>query len=1072
MNDAEERDARLIQKTRASQHLNRKLHAFSIITGLMLSCLLAGATGEAASAPPAVQYSRDVRPILSEKCFHCHGPDAAARKADLRLDQSVDATADRGGYRVIVPGEPSRSLLLDRISSAHEDERMPPPDSSDRLTDAEIDVLRRWIQSGARYQRHWSFIPPQRPELPETENQFWSRNAIDHFVLKTLERHQLKPTRRAGAAILVRRLSLDLTGLPPSVEEVNTFEQAFADNPTVAISKLVDRLLKSPRYGEHMAVNWLDAARYADTNGYFTDDDRTMWPWRDWVINAFNTNMPFDQFTIEQLAGDLIPGATLNQKVATGFNRNHMVNNETGIIEEEFRVEYVADRTDTTATVWMGLTLGCARCHDHKYDPVSQSDYYRFFAFFNNVPERGLSGSGGNSTPFLPVPDRDLQQQLERARNDLATSERDFARIQKELDLAQAAWEKTAITDPAPTPETGLVAHYPLDLKPEDALTTGSVMFVDGVLDQAVKTVGDGCISFSDSPDFDRDEPFSIGAWVHPQSAGCIISRMDDINDMRGFDITLRKSKVVVNLVHRWNRNAIQVATTSSLPSGQWQHVLMTWDGSSQAAGVTVYVDGQPQPVEILQDTLTATIRNTQPLRLGRRQTSASLTGLIDDVRIYDRQLNDEEVRTLAGSQLIQGILAKPAEERSDSFKRKLRDWFVSNQTSERTIELASNLEQLRRKVRDLAKQQPTAMVMQETESPRSTFVLMRGEYDQPGQKVTAGLPEFSRTRTDTETAERSSLTRLDLAQWLVSPTHPLTARVTVNRIWEQLFGTGLVRTTDDFGTQGDWPSHPELLDWLAIELVESGWNLQHILKLIVTSATYQQSSDASPEAFALDPENRLLARGPRFRMKAEMLRDNALAISDLLVEKIGGPPVKPYQPDGLWKEVTYDGEGQYVPDTGESLYRRSLYTFWKRQAPPPALLTFDAPTRETCTVQRTHTNTPLQALVLMNDPTFIEASRHLAERMMRLTHIDDAGRLNTAFRAATARRPTEEELQILLELFHAQKVAYERNPKAARDLLTVGESPRDQSLAADEAAAWTTVVSTILSLDETITRR
>lgn len=1053
----------------ANPGVQRIRFAVIVIAGIGL---VSHMTGPAHSAPPDVQYNRDVRPILSDRCFHCHGPDAATREAELRLDQHESVTAERSGYRVIHAGRPDMSELIRRVTSSDDSERMPPPDSGDALTDDEIDVLRRWIQKGAAYQKHWSFIPPHRPALPNVVNQAWPRNGIDRFVLAGLERAGREPSAEAKQEMLIRRVTLDLTGLPPTLHEIDTFKRESMQDSDAAYSKLVDRLLKSPRYGEHMAVKWLDAARYADTNGYFTDNDRTMWPWRDWVINAFNRNMPFDQFTIEQLAGDLLPDATIDQKIATGFNRNHMVNNETGIIEEEFRVEYVVDRVDTTSTVWMGLTLGCARCHDHKYDPISQKDFYRFFSFFNNVPERGLSGSSGNSVPVLKVPAADLQARLDQVRRELTAAEQEYAAVQKELAAQQSAWEQTAVAQLPPVPSEGLIAHYTLDGRIDPEQTTGSVSRAEGLLDRAAKFTGGGCLSFDAPIDCDRDDAFSFGGWVQPASAGCVLSKMDDAGDMRGFDITLRKGKAIVNLVHGWNRNAIRVSTTSSVPTGRWQHLMATYDGSGRAGGVTIYLDGVAQSVEIIHDTLTGTIRNSEPLRIGRRQASASLKGLVDEVRLYDRQLSGNEVEQLASTQLIQGTLSKPAEKRSAPLKRKLQKWFVSNRADQQVADLTGQLERLRGQVARLAKSMPTTMVMQDSKEPRPAFVLVRGEYDQHGDQVTAGVPGFlnESVRHDQQSASFSS--RLDLAKWLVDPTHPLTARVTVNRLWQQFFGTGIVKSVDDFGTQGDWPSHPELLDWLAVELVESGWDIQHILRLIVTSATYRQTSDASAEDFASDPENRLLARGSRFRMDAEMLRDNALAISGLLVEKIGGPTVKPYQPGGLWKEVTYDSDSEYQQDTGNSLYRRSLYSFWKRQSPPPNMLVFDAPTRETCTVQRSRTNTPLQALALMNDPTFVEAARKLAERMMTAPDSKASQRITLAFRAATARYPTNDEISVLRNVFRQQHADYLKHPDAAGKLLSVGESKQNESLDPVHLAAWTTVASIILSLDETITRR
>ncbi len=1043
---------------------------------LLACCFVVGTS----CAADDVRFNRDVRPILADKCFRCHGPDAAARQAGIRLDKRQDATTVRDGHRVIAPGEPAGSELMRRVTSRDADERMPPHDSGLTLTPRDIDVLRRWIEQGAKYQAHWSFIPPRRSSPPDVVNGAWPRNAIDRFVLVRLEHEGLQPSRQASPQTLIRRVTLDLTGLPPTLGEIDAFERDAIHNPDSAFQNVVDRLLASPRYGERMAVGWLDAARYADTNGYFTDNDRTMWRWRDWVIDAFNANMPFDQFTIEQLAGDLLPNATIDQKIATGFNRNHTVNNETGIIEEEFRVEYVVDRVDTTSTVWMGLTLGCARCHDHKYDPISQKDFYRFFAFFNNLPERGLSGSQGNSSPFLRTPTAAQQTQLDRSRRAVADSERKFAAIKKQLDDAQLQWESTALADLPAAALKGLVGHYTLDEVAADT-RIGNVSIVDGMLGNAIKLNGDACVRIEDSVDFDRNDAFSFGAWIQPTSAGCVLSKMDGENEMRGFDVTLRKGKAVVNLVHRWNRQAIRVETESAVSSRQWQHLMVTYDGSSKATGLHIYFDGQPQPVVIARDSLTGTIRNDQPLRFGRRQASASYKGLIDDVRFYGRQLSDRDVYRLATRQLVRAIVGRPSAKRSAAEKRKLRAYFMREFADPKLATASAALATLRRQYTQLSNSIPTTMIMQESQKPRPAFVLIRGQYDQRGERVTAGLPAFLNRRerpTSNDGAVESApngehpANRLDLANWLVHPSHPLTARVTVNRLWRQLFGIGIVKTVDDFGTQGDWPSHPELLDWLALELIESGWDMKHLLRLIVTSATYRQSSNSTPQLHHLDPENRMLARGPRFRMDAEMLRDNALAISGLLVEKLGGPSVRPYQPAGLWKDVTYDSNMAYREDSGPSLYRRGVYTFWKRQSPPPSMLVFDAPTRETCTVGRSPTNTPLQALALMNDPTFVEAARKLAERIMLENVDDESDRIVFAFRAATARRPAADEVAILLEVVRRHKDVYAKTTVDALKLLNVGASTRNESLDVADLAAWTTVASMILSLDETIVRR
>ncbi len=1020
-----------------------------------------------------VLYNRDVRPILADKCFHCHGPDAAARQSDLRLDDRDNAMLQRGDYQVINVDNPETSELLRRVASHDPDIRMPPPDSGPALSSTDVATLRQWIASGAEYQTHWSFIPPKRPTVPAVKDTHWPRNAIDNFVLAKLGEEGLRPRKAAEHSMLVRRITLDLTGLPPTIQEIDEFQMAAARDADGAYRDLVDRLLKSPRYGERMAVDWLDAARYADTNGYFTDEKRTMWPWRDWVINAFNANMPFDQFTIEQLAGDLLPNASTRQKIATGFNRNHMVNNETGIIEEEFRVEYVVDRVDTTATVWMGLTVACARCHDHKYDPISQKDFYRFFAFFNNVPERGLSGSSGNSAPLISVPTDEQRMQLTELNKSVTAAQKQFEVLEKELSAAQQEWERTAVNAVTPASEAGVMLHDRLEPPATATKSIGPVDFVEGISGKAVHFDGDAAVELENVADFGRTDAFSIGAWVNARGAGCVFSKMDDANDMRGFDLTLRKGKALVNLVHGWKRDAIQIVTASSVPGSQWHHFMVTYDGSGRAAGLSLYVDGQRQSVEVTQDNLTRTIRNDQPLRLARRQASASLTGSLDELRVYDRTLTANEVWEIASGDLVRWLVSKPHERRSPAESTRLRSWYLTHQADTRFTEQSQMLADLRDRERQLSKSIPSTMIMQESTKPRVAFVLERGQYDQPRERVAADFPGFLQDATSTgERTESDKLNRLDLAKWLVSTSNPLTARVTVNRLWQQLFGTGLVKTVDDFGTQGEWPSHPELLDWLAIELIDSGWDLQHILKMIVTSSTYRQSSDATPEAFAADPENRLLARGPRFRMPAEMLRDNALAASGLLVERRGGASVMPYQPAGLWRDVTYDGDAEYRVTSGDNLYRRSLYTFWKRQSPPPNMQVFDAPTRETCVVERSRTNTPLQALALMNDPTFVEAARKLAERMMSEGGATNATRATFGFRVATSRMPTADELEVLLSNFREQQRYFRKRRDQAAALLSVGESACDVSLDVIDLAAWATVANMILCLDETITRR
>ncbi|MCA9147016.1 MAG: DUF1553 domain-containing protein, partial [Planctomycetales bacterium] len=893
------------------------------------------------------------------------------------------------------------------------------------------------------------------------------RGAIDDFVLARLEAETLSPATEADRATLLRRVTLDLTGLPPSLEEIETF---LADDSPQAYERVVDRLLKSPRYGEHMARYWLDAARYADTNGFFTDDERSMWRWRDWVIQAFNDNMPFDQFTIEQLAGDLLPDATVEQRIATGFNRNHMTTHETGVIDEEYRVEMVVDRLETTSTVWLGLTVGCARCHDHKFDPISQREFYELFAFFNRGPEKGNTGGPGNSAPVLDVPIPELQSQLKQLQQELSSASERLKNLQPEIATAQAEWERTLLDTLSEPSSHGLLLH--LNMEPEalreQNVDATAVKLSPGLVGTAAAFDGEAALELGDQASFERTDEFSFAVWVNPSnSPACVLAKNDDLNSMRGFDLIVRKGRAIVHLIHRWNGNAIEVVAQTPIRSGQWQHVCVTYDGSSRAAGVQIYFDGVPQPVDVRHDTLDATIRTDQPLRLGRRSTSAALVGMIDELRVYDRRLANEEVECLATTSLIRSILATAAKDRTSLQHQKLRDFFLSQPEGGPFQTDVARVTELQEKIRELNAQTTTTMVMQEMENPRDTHLLIRGQYDQPGEKLAAQVPASLPRLPDGATSDR-----LGFAKWLVNPSHPLTARVTVNRFWQQYFGKGIVETAEDFGSQGAWPSHPELLDWLAVEFIESGWDVKHLQRLIVTSATYRQASHTNSELRERDPENRLLARGPRCRLDAEVIRDSVLAISGLLKEKIGGPSVKPYQPPGLWEAVTYDGDLSYSQDHGDSLYRRSLYTFWKRQSPPPGMLTFDAPTRETCTVQRPRTNTPLQALALLNDPTYVEAARALGERALTEVEGSAVDRIQFAFRLATARFAEPDEVETLLGVYHKQLNVYEQDASAAEALLRVGESARNSDLDVSEHAAWTIVASMILNLDETVTRQ
>jgi hypothetical protein len=1036
---------------------------------------------EPAFASRAVQarisYDRDVQPILSENCFACHGMDTGKRMAGLRLDRAEGAYGRLAtGHAAIVPGKPQASELVRRITARS----MPPAYSGKKLTAEQIATLRRWVEQGGRYEPHWAFVPPKRPPLPAVKAAAWSRNPIDRFILARLEQEGLHPSPKADRRTLIRRVTLDLTGLPPTIPEVDAF---LADWTPGAYERVVDRLLASPHYGERMALMWLDLARYADTHGYHIDSQRDMWLWRDWVIDAFNRNLPYDQFTIQQLAGDLLPNATREQKIATGFNRNHPIDFEGGAIPEEYAAAYIFDRIDTTATTWMGLTMRCAQCHDHKYDPITQKEYYRFYAFFNNVSEQGLDGQKGNAVPFLKVSSAEQQAQLDAMGQKTTELEKALKERASAAAPAEAAWEKdaSAMLAKAPPISPGLIAHYALDEaqgnqarnavgQQEPAAIHGKAVWGAGKIGGALKLDGDTYVDAGTNVGFDRGDKVSYGAWVYPTSkeAMAVLSRMDDEAAFRGWDLYLNDGKVYVHLVHEWEKNALRVVSKDPIEIKQWHHLFVTYDGSSKAKGVHLYVDGKPAEVDATHDSLTDTIRTEKPLRIGRRNPSAPFRGMIDEVRFYNRELSGAEVAQLVQADSIRPILAVTADRRSKEQKEALSSFYLENE-DEPYRNLKAELGDCRKKSEALEKSIPTVMVMEEMSKPRDTFVLVRGQYDQKGPRVMPGVPALL-----PRLSYRTPLNRLGLATWLVDPSHPLTARVAVNRFWQMYFGTGLVKTAENFGTQGDRPSHPDLLDWLATEFIRTGWDIKTMQRLIVTSAAYRQSSRVTPALLARDPENRLLARGPRFRLPAEMVRDQALAISGLLVDKIGGPSVKPYQPPGLWEEISF-GAGfsaqTYEQDHGEALYRRSMYTFWKRTCPPPSLQTFDAPEREFCMVRRSVTNTPLQALVLMNDPTYVEAARKFAERILTEAPAAPYDRINYAFRLALARPPSAAETKVLLGVLNQQQAVFHENPDAAVKLLSVGESKRNEKLDTTELAAWAAVASMILNLDEAITK-
>ena len=877
----------------------------------------------------------------------------------------------------------------------------------------------------------------------------------------------------ADRTTLIRRASLDLTGLPPTIEEVDRF---LADPSPGAYDRVVDRLLSSPHYGERLALNWLDLARYADTSGYHFDGTREMWLWREWVIQAFNQNKPFDQFTLEQLAGDLLPHPTTDQKIATGFHRNVMTTDEGGADPQEYLTKYVVDRVTTTAAVWLGSTLNCAECHDHKYDPFTQKDFYQFYAFFHNIPEKGLDGTRtSNPAPSLKVPSPPQATRLAELDHQISEAGKQVKAREAELDSAQTRWEQETGAHPQKSKEPdGLRLAFSFDKtvsgtgpqgvpKPATYRSTNGPVWTAGKFNQALQLDGEPShyVDAGQALSFDQTNTFSYGAWTKiKEQGGALLSKMDEAAAFRGFDLLAEDGKLVVHLVHTWPNNAIKAITQEATPKDAWFHALVTYDGSSKASGVKIYVNGKAQVLDVKADSLAGTLTNQVPLHIGKRLHSLPYHGLLDEVRFYDRTLSAEEAQGLASAP-VYDIVAVPVGQRTEEQKTELKNYYRSHHARE-LKQAEGDLAKLNEAKEDLFKKVPSTMVMVEMEKPRDTFILVRGNFQNKGEQVTAGVPHFL-----PPLPEGAPASRLGLARWLIDPRHPLTSRVSVNRFWQLFFGTGLVKTLNDFGSQGEWPSHPQLLDWLATEFIRRHWDVKHLLKLIVTSAAYRQSAAVTPQMLEKDPYNRWLSRGPRLRLEAELLRDNALAISGLLDRRIGGESVKPYQPPGLW-ELT---DKTYVQSQGSDLYRRGLYTFWKRAAPYPAFITFDAPNRETCAVQRPRTSTPLQSLVLLNDPVFVEAARGLAYRVLREGGSDLSQRLTYAFRLALTRPPRALELKILSDAYHQQWQHYQQDQEAVAALTHIGEMAHPKDVDGAQVAAWTAVGNVLLNLNEAITK-
>ncbi len=991
---------------------------FSLCVGFSIFSLYAW-------AEEPIRFNRDIRPILSDNCFACHGPDQAKVEAGLRLDQREAATNPLGsGDTAIVPGKLDESTLIARILTTDEDQVMPPLKSHKKLSGAQKELLKRWVSEGAIYEQHWSYLPVQSVKVPTASDLKtidaklleWPRNEIDWFVLQKLGQAGLKPSPQSEAATLARRITLDLTGLPPTAELLDRFDAAN-------LNSYIDALFASPHYGERMAVDWLDAARFADTQGYQVDRDQDMHPWRDWVIAAFNKNMPFDQFTIEQLAGDLLPEATMEQKIATGFHRNHMVNQEGGIIPAEFIAEYTADRVETTAAVWMGQTFNCARCHDHKFDPFTQKDFYRLKAFFNNVNEQG---DGNQDTLILPS--KEVEERI--------------APLQAEVTALQETLDNQKIDDE--------------DVKGwADRLVAERLVWIPFEISRLSAPQGKPKLAV-DSQAFELD--------LVNREGKPIVATLKLPADKKITAVRLECSSEADDAKITLGRINVQLAKKKSLA------LTGAIEGTSQKAASAELAIQKSRPSATLQpgpnkpaDALVWEL--TTPLETNANDTAEFAVVVTNANRETDwRILFTQAPADQLVSEATLDIAEKDADKLTKKEKATLRREYQLALAESK--EIRTKIDKLNDRLAELRKQLPTAIVMDEREKPKETYILMRGVYDKPGEQVTAATPTVL-----PPLAEDLPRDRLGLAKWLVSSQHPLTARVNVNRLWQSVFGQGLVRTSEDFGSQGDVPSHPELLDWLAGEFMQSGWDIQHMLRLILNSATYQQSSRVGPALLAADPDNRLLARGPRFRLHAEFVRDQALAAAGLLSEKIGGKSVKPYHPPGLYELVTAGSTtNTYVEDKGEGLHRRSLYTYWKRSVPHPAMIAFDAPGREVCTLRRPRSNTPIQALNLMNDPAYIEAARYLALRMIKAAP-SVPSQIQHGYRVLLARDATSAEIDVLVRAFERTRTDFTEHPEAAAGLLNTGAKVTDAAIDPATLAAMTSVASTMLCLDETITK-
>jgi len=1040
--------------------------------------------------PDKVDYNLNVKPVLSDKCFSCHGPDKAKQKAGLRLDIQSFAYAplpENPGKVAIKPGSLNRSEFFHRIISEDPTYRMPSEKSHLSLSSKEKAILIKWIEQGAKYKPHWAFVKPEKPRVPSIKSDDWAVNQVDHFIARTLETEKMAPSKEASKELLLRRVSLDLTGLPPTLAEIDLFSR---DNSPKAYEKVVDRLLASPRFGEKMAVDWLDLARFADSYGYTVDRLRDMSPYRDWVIGAFNTNLPYDQFIQWQLAGDLMPNPTKEMVIATAFNRLHQQNMEGGIIEEEFQTEYVIDRLNTTGVALMGLPVGCAKCHDHKFDPISQKNYYEMFAFFNRVKEAGqISWDDATPSPAILLPSPAQEKMIGNIKSEITHQEETIRQTVKNSSLGFQTWiqaKKYRQLEKEKIPQAGLQAQFTFDngslknsVKPlqKAGMKRGmggaagdKEVFETRGAGKALSLHGDEWLDVNPVGVFRKSDPFSISiSLLIPKDfkEGVIFHKCiaERLYNFRGYHLYLKDDRLSVNMSHAAPSNAISRVTQQPVPRNQWIQLTMTYDGSSKASGLKLYQDGKELELETTMDQLSKDIimnSKDQPgLQIGAWDRGLGFKGgKVDDILVYNRTLTDYEVKVIAGQSTWSTLTGKQPEQLSANELMALNNYYISVIDPLMLAE-QKKLQQIRTTLSDSIATISELSIMQDMPKPRKTFILKRGNYDAFGDEVFPNTPE-----SILPFPKELPKNRYGLALWLTDANHPLTSRVAVNRIWQNFFGTGLVKTSEDFGNQGELPSHPELLDWLAVSFRESGWDTKKLCRLIALSATYRQDSKANPAVMVKDPENRLLSHGPSVRLSAEMIRDNALMASGLLNQEIGGKSVKPYQPGGLW-EIN---NTTYKADSGNDVYRRSLYVVIKRSVPNPTLATFDATSRSYCVVRRQKTNTPLQALVTLNDPTFVEASKVMGEQISGIS--DPEKGITEIYRKLTGISPARPELELLKRLQLNELSKFRTDPGKTKGWLSAGQYEVNKNLEPAMVAANAVVASVILNSDATLTKR